>query len=998
MRSQSASFPRTRELLVAAQDAFTDYRLSEERKLQEEQGRYVSRGIQQGGVIHVQKRAVLRSRSGRFNFSSLLEKRKQQEQEALLSPKKSAPSPPPPEDTVQCAMLESRRLLIDVVQMQHQKLTKGKEEVKAHTHSQRLPEVSRPDTPDAVRQGESGVRRRKRKEETAEDLPQEGGQFVPRGDIVLDALTAQAVTKRLHQYIGKSHRRVQRCKFGTSRSDAMGPEMLAERCGSSLQSLLKKLCVTERDPPGGVIVRAEAPFKKQNVVTPRDDLDKDTSAMLTTRPPRQKIRRVQTATPQGDPLYPHISRAHRQRIVEEIDDECYFSDCEVDSPVFITQDSGFSPEVNGTLLLGVKEDSGETESLLSTKVVRSGSVTLPGVVRDLAVELSFQESGMDDGFSANRAGKATAKPCNHHNDGVLQESTQAANGGDTHSAETAGGRYCLSYRRVFDQNTETERKVAERIPFPYDAFKRELKHRDHAMHTRSLRELERCDHRRRIFFPQKYEVLAVVSDQAYDNNARFASWGPAADELNRMIVHVAVARDSAERKKRRDAFVSKAREIVSHNFPYVQDCIVLLDRLATLFDKEEERIRCAMAEASSEPGDEATHSPFAGSTASVLTPKLLFDLLSTFETSRFLQEGFCAVSLLIQPLFHVSEAMWQQYLKDRFATFQGASIDAIIEQHANNQKPRETSRHTPCRLKVKILSARGVDAGEDPGQAQMMAVLRSHHIFKDQKLKPSCPEIRLPTTPSTTKRVSEPFDTVGSGGVLAQDTISDPSELREEHKTSVVTGAKKTVWNEEFILALNDERAVLEFSVFDLRHVRDRPLGTATINVLSDSLKLRHNVRTRVSLTLKSNESNATKPKDNVDRDVLLSPIDISDQQVQDSMTTALAVSPAQRRNDQGRNGQGGELIVVLQPLNFCDARGEVRQRHRGKDRVSYAADTVAGTMDLIRRTASWRSKSTSVVEPPAGFAPCPPRSANPNKPETKNMRTVSIADGRLAT
>eukprot|EP01064_Diplonema_japonicum_P028389 TRINITY_DN4349_c1_g1_i1.p1 TRINITY_DN4349_c1_g1~~TRINITY_DN4349_c1_g1_i1.p1 ORF type:complete len:729 (+),score=163.45 TRINITY_DN4349_c1_g1_i1:342-2528(+) len=269
--------------------------------------------------------------------------------------------------------------------------------------------------------------------------------------------------------------------------------------------------------------------------------------------------------------------------------------------------------------------------------------------------------------------------------------------GDDETQETIGGQYALAYKR-----TTHKEPVEPREPQAYRCFKQGLENRTYALNNRCLAELERCDQRRRMFFSNKYEVLGELSEL---RNGKHSTWLPAAEELQKTIQSIAVAKDAKQRQEKRQAFLDCARAVIDEYYYYVTDCYVLLDKLSSLFNSE---------------------------SVVNMDQKVFFTLLYQFPTSRLLQDGFRQVLDLVRPIFRVEDEQWRVFLNERFSKFQSTNINLLLETH--EAKMSQPPSQTPLRMSLRLFSIKHVD--RDPTTCQMMLTVRCDGVWSRPKSYP----------------------------------------------------------------------------------------------------------------------------------------------------------------------------------------------------------------------------------------------------------------------
>eukprot|EP01059_Diplonema_ambulator_P009520 TRINITY_DN19426_c0_g1_i1.p1 TRINITY_DN19426_c0_g1~~TRINITY_DN19426_c0_g1_i1.p1 ORF type:complete len:735 (+),score=70.39 TRINITY_DN19426_c0_g1_i1:77-2206(+) len=651
--------PRTDELLRAADEAQVKQRVLREFG---EEGGGAPVGMRQGDVVHVLRNDMLplTKEAPKFDFTGLFDE---------LPPRPVRRSQV---GTVQESIDESRKLLIDVAQAHHNKLA-------ASTSARavpELPEVTRPKTPDAVRQmgrGEEYYTPRKKKRRQKEDTQTTPIEVtLTPHEPFTERKSSKGVTRKLHQFVNISYRRVQRCKFGAAKDP--------EDTGDS------------------------SPFRAKAVLTPRADLDKVS-------------------------LQQYSFESIRARTKDE-------------------KKKKLASSVNVFKLTQPTEGDGAPETALEEK---KGSF--------LSHELAALTTDLKEAEGAEIDVEGT-RECEH----------------------SKGGHYSLVYKKVAVKDTAEPRESMS-----YKSFKQGLDNRASLLNSRCMAELERCDQRRRIFFADKYEVLGELSESKH---AKHSSWHPAAEELHRVILNLAVMKDTKEKLARRRVFLKMVRRVVDDSYSHVRDCYVLLEKLEN----------------------------FMGSEGAVIDQKSFLTLVSTFPTSRLLQDGLRQVLDVIRPIFNVPDERWIVFLNERFSSFQATNIDLLLDTHAEKQLTPPSA--TPLRISIKVHTVRGID-------------------------RPSClAMVSLKAEGIWSKPKEYPFS---------------ETELCGDFKTGVRRGPKP-VWNEEATMGF-ERFSAMEILLYDLSEVDGGPLAQSVLNLDHHGQKLTKTAKVKVTLPLKPRSPRPSPPE-----------------------------------------------------------------------------------------------------------------------------------------
>ena len=654
--------PRTEQLLYAAEAAMMEYKNKKDGG-----AKGIFNGLQQDEVTHVLKsEGLLHQSTGgsqqKFNFHCLFVEGGQQ----LL------PEPPPGSWNIDDTISNSRKLLVDVAQTHHHKDTRPDERKKAS-----LPEVRRPDTPEAVRRmGCSGsdetVPKKKKKRIQDSQLPQ--GHHYGR---YKERKSSKGVTKRLKQYVTISERRVQRCKFGPVRYD---------EDNRSLQ-----------------------PFEVPKMLSPRDGLD--------------------------------------SLLLEQ-----------------------YSP---GAIKNRVEKQNLEKSSTSLQQCAKSVFITAP-------TELSLPQSEI-----------SPSKPQSKSRSIIPMLDLQELHLNDLNNN---GGQYALTYRKI-----PLVRPPKRDQQQSYCSFKRDLDERTNTLNNKYMDELSRCNDRRRLFFPMKYEALSEISN-FNKHESKFAAWNPASTELHRCIENVALARDARERTMRQQTFFEAVSNLLISQQHVIPDCKTLREKLTQLVQLDE---------------------------TTTLDVRMFQQLLSSFETSRFLQDGLCSVLNQIRPIFGISCDRWNQILSSRYRSFEGSNIELLLDnQLAKQYTPPRT---TPAKVRLKVSTLKGAERTSPIG---FMTVIQCELGWLKQKN----PNVNI----SLMKNDDNP------------PTQVDLRESKCEFKTSSKAGPRP-LWNEDFILLLLDEKVVIEFSIYDVVALRGGPILYGIYYL--DGLKLQKGARHRVAVPLRLSKS-----------------------------------------------------------------------------------------------------------------------------------------------
>eukprot|EP00659_Diplonema_papillatum_P014202 gene14202-21776_t len=500
-------------------------------------------------------------------------------------------------------------------------------------------------------------------------------------------------------------------------------------------------------------------------------------------------------------------------------------------------------------------------------------VNVTSVLRELSQELTRCETqGVVVVGSSSLPGEETER------ERVLRRSRMT-----TCPMEYGGGDYALAYRRLIFAPGESLAPSSPRSPSataspktcwtPYPAFKQSLDARTARQHVRSLQEIERCEHRRRLLFEEKSALLTQLSDPrspfarrvlnesqasgsqsprearsfesttANNNNSNNNKSGDleAASEFNedascdRRLDYSAAGsppgrrqESNASRSRSYDADETRATKTVTWQ-RISQHVQKLLHQSAVSRDAADRWSRREMFLQSARQIAQAfyphvpdcllfldrLHSLFA-SDDRLLTPKHFMALVATFEASHLLQDDFCEFVDFLRPVFGMSQAAWHELLSERLRSFERRNMEGLLErQNATSEKLRakitqDTTAAVAPKMSVRIHAVKG-------------ALPRDHA---------TC---------------------------LAVIAIRPNTDADGEAGAQVKTSVKKSnrpVWNEDFVLTVHDEHtAVIDFVLYDLSELRSGPIGTTTMTLGKDTFPkpLQRGVRTRVELKMKPN-------------------------------------------------------------------------------------------------------------------------------------------------
>eukprot|EP00659_Diplonema_papillatum_P013376 gene13376-20594_t len=427
-------------------------------------------------------------------------------------------------------------------------------------------------------------------------------------------------------------------------------------------------------------------------------------------------------------------------------------------------------------------------------------------------------------------------------------------------AEYAGGKHALSYRRL---PTYAAGLSKDELPASFDGFRRELKQRTFKQNARCLKELSRCAAGRDDVYKAKYALLTDISNPKNEHAHKYSSWLPTATELQRSIQAMAVSKAVAERSERRKQFLATAQAFVDEYYPRVGDCHVLVKKLEVMF---------------------------AADAGAALEPHHFTRLVSSFAAARLLQDGLLNILDLIRPLFGVGEETWKLALHDKFRALEPTNVSLALDRHLVCLRSASApSKSPPLRLLVRVHTVK-VALDKNPATCQTMVVIRAHS---------GSAEDAVASTPACT-----PLRKKGDKD-RENDTIDDP---RVEHKTSVKR-SNKPVWNEDFVVTLLNEEAVLELLLYDLADVKAPPVGIGCFDLDVHGRHLVRRQRTKHAVVLTCVKDAAGCGQEASDEDPSIVPASALSLSL---LPQSSVVQPAE-----------DELLISIEPLNFgADAPG----------------------------------------------------------------------------
>eukprot|EP01065_Artemidia_motanka_P023539 TRINITY_DN28170_c0_g1_i1.p1 TRINITY_DN28170_c0_g1~~TRINITY_DN28170_c0_g1_i1.p1 ORF type:complete len:1096 (+),score=103.62 TRINITY_DN28170_c0_g1_i1:224-3511(+) len=796
-----------------------------------------------------------------------------------------------------------------------------------------------------------------------------------------------AGSKQLQQYVDVSRRRILRCKFGAGRAERTIAAAVAEAEAEASDS--------DSVPP--------SPFALQVPLQPSPALDLLDKPQVSLK--RRVGRRVKTK-PAYDPKTPRLP-AQAQPPPSESEGMDSFSEDERKIQASIEAEWGVAGDAAKEKVFALTQLDAEdqappgtetgTETAVST--TRKGlpasdgtedSKTSPYMGPLVSNPMCPQPAGPPSGFYS---AAATVSPLDLSNlaEVIHQSEWQDRGcGSDTeHSVRQTGGQYSLTYRRIPVAPPPLPPPPASITVATGDRRRgqiaAQIRNWENGLRTRRREEVERCEQRRAMFFPQKFEMLGILSSPSREEGG-VSGWHPAAVKLRKYIQELAVRRDTAERKEKRERFLHLLSSVVELQAePHVADCRTVENNLRELFHHNQ---------------------------GSVLDQKMFFSLMDTLPTPRLLQDAVVSLFSTVRPLFGVSEWQWRQGLRERLRPLERgepALVGAVLDNHLRlgPQVCRIVEREADLRRaladnglewvpgidrllgrEVTVVDYTVTCAGVTiPGESEVLYVPHEACVkLTDEERRRRGP--RAPIVPprlrirvlalrtSTSSRAPQFYaaircDSVAPKGarpgvVVLGGRDGVPSE--EEHLVEQRTTVKRStrpVWNEDFTWALSDEKeAMFEFLVFDVGEVVKDGHVSVSKPVGFGSLALRDH---RVTKGVKSR---VTVPLCKT--------------------TVARSGAPVYTDNDGG-----DELCVAIEPLNFGYEAPSVQRggtaSSKAKEKGTVSHDGEARSRSTIRpsqaltesqrlsRASSRLSTHQTARQAQTQLSPQPPSDARPS-------------------